>query len=731
MKNRRTLQRMLGAGTTQGDDRGSVKEGSSGTMQRSQDEHLADDDAMSWTGSPSRSLSPADPHNLMTLIENGRQVNPAKLTRKLLNSMGQQFPIGKCRDKTLDPREARDYPHPMVSIASLAKRGWNLHHVPGKRQREVPGLPVVQLPPEDAELLRRWTPSALQDVIRDRTLYFEHGIHGSKRDAAPSLDPVHRGLISEHGAQELVEAYFEYVHPQIAVLDPCLHTLRFTRSRSALLTTTILAIGATAIATLPDFTTEQVAIARTLHTHCEKLQLVVYATGAKSVDIIQAFILLASYGLTVPTRLDVQSSIRMATAARMAHEIGLHLSRYGNAVDDEGDNDEAQRLLLNDLRARAFLISFEYRYYTYTGSESSAMSRFELTDSELEKISEITGYDADCTVPAFYQLYLFERDTRNRLERVSDLEGFQAGLTLESEMIAIQSFVDRWIAKWCPVDGDTKRNWHLVHEVLATQLLLLARIARNRTKAPDYGAIQTRLLETSVHMFTEALRQPGLTHMTHRPSTFPFAAAIILKLSPNRDIVLRIALRLAGPPDRPHIPQNIRNAGYEILALLCGTPSLPQPLGTHRAMPERMTEPPAWADTDKLDDGIVNHIPAINQSDNIEGVVDQEDWDHLLFGANLPEPAQADPWLADDLFSFETDFGFTYAPSLSTSHRISADLNQGGGVPAAQDQFAVQTSSTLHLAQDGSSLFPANPGAGPYDFFPDLLGMLSQGCSQI
>jgi hypothetical protein len=71
--------------------------------------------------------------------------------------------------------------------------------------------------------------------------------------------------------------------------------------------------------------------------------------------------LLASYGLTVPTRLDYHSSLRMASAARMAHEIGLHLSRYGNVVDDEWDNDEAQRLLLNDLRARAFLISFEYR----------------------------------------------------------------------------------------------------------------------------------------------------------------------------------------------------------------------------------------------------------------------------------------------------------------------------------------------------------------------------------
>jgi len=78
------------------------------------------------------------------------------------------------------------------------------------------------------------------------------------------------------------------IHPQWAILDPTLHTIPFVQSRSALLMSTILALGSTALATLPDGRDEQVAEALRLHAHVEKLNLVVYASGARSIDIVQA-----------------------------------------------------------------------------------------------------------------------------------------------------------------------------------------------------------------------------------------------------------------------------------------------------------------------------------------------------------------------------------------------------------------------------------------------------------
>ena len=82
--------------------------------------------------------------------------------------------------------------------------------------------------------------------------------------------------------------YFWYVHPQWPVLQPNMHTLHFLRSRSAFLLTTVIATGATALATLHDATSDAIDEAKRLHEHVEKLDLVAYSTGARSIEIIQA-----------------------------------------------------------------------------------------------------------------------------------------------------------------------------------------------------------------------------------------------------------------------------------------------------------------------------------------------------------------------------------------------------------------------------------------------------------
>lgn len=86
----------------------------------------------------------------------------------------------------------------------------------------------------------------------------------------------------------LTSRYFWYVHAQWPILDPGMHTLAFLRGRSALLTTTVIAVGATAFATLNDADTGTIDEAIRLHGHVEKLDLVAYSTGARSIEIIQA-----------------------------------------------------------------------------------------------------------------------------------------------------------------------------------------------------------------------------------------------------------------------------------------------------------------------------------------------------------------------------------------------------------------------------------------------------------
>lgn len=77
-----------------------------------------------------------------------------------------------------------------------------------------------------------------------------------------------------------------------------------------------------------------------------------------------------------------------------------------------------------------------------------------------------------------------------------------------------------------------------------------------------------RLLQLSIRVFKEALDAPPTAHMTHRASIFPFAAAIILRFSERRDLVLLLALRMSGEPGKAYVPTFIRSAGNQMLAML-------------------------------------------------------------------------------------------------------------------------------------------------------------------
>jgi hypothetical protein len=76
--------------------------------------------------------------------------------------------------------------------------------------------------------------------------------------------------------------FFDNQQPQIGFLDPILHTLPYIRSRSALLTTVVLAASAL---TVPELATR--AVANRLYAHAERLLLIVHSCNAKSVEIVQ------------------------------------------------------------------------------------------------------------------------------------------------------------------------------------------------------------------------------------------------------------------------------------------------------------------------------------------------------------------------------------------------------------------------------------------------------------
>ncbi|KAJ4177011.1 hypothetical protein NW755_014098 [Fusarium falciforme] len=493
-----------------------------------------------------------DPHNLMQNLDQDLQGNSRRLTRRILRLLGEQFPVGQGNDAAPAVEASRGLHDLLPSITNIAKQGWNLdERGKAKRARRVAELPVAELPVEDSKLLEAWTPEALQETVSEVTRYFEYGLRGSKRDVARDLDPLQRGLITESKAQQLFQAFFDMVHPQWAMLDPQLHTLEFVRVQSALLTATILALGSIALATMPERTDEQVAEAMKLHAHAEKMSLVVYSTGARSIEIVQAQVLLSRFGLASRTRLDEQRWVRSAMIPRMAAEIDL-MSHTPRGVEQDADPDlETQGW--NCLRTRAFMILNEYRFFTFSGRAPVNLSYFELDDHEIDEITRLGADHPSSSLPALYHLYLFQNEVRRRLESTRTAAAL-ATLQLKGDLVWVTDHTERWIATWAEGLKSRRIYWHLVHDALSCQLLLSSRIIGRLPQSSDMAQYQRHLLNISLRIFQCALATPHATHMTHRASTFAFAGAIILRFGDRRDMVLRLALRMAGDPCRACVP---------------------------------------------------------------------------------------------------------------------------------------------------------------------------------
>ena len=152
-------------------------------------------------------MTPWNPHGLAMDVEGGERTHQTSLARKLFNILGE-FPVedGRGHDANTDFKGFQD---PLWLIAGLAGRGWDLDgkHGSRKRVKRPTTLPSTALSAEDARVLSKWTPEALQNIEREQARYFEHGIFGSKCDVAHDLDPVHHGLIAEERVEELFNAY--------------------------------------------------------------------------------------------------------------------------------------------------------------------------------------------------------------------------------------------------------------------------------------------------------------------------------------------------------------------------------------------------------------------------------------------------------------------------------------------------------------------------------------------
>lgn len=171
--------------------------------------------------------------------------------------------------------------------------------------------------------------------------FFSMSIFHSKMDNDPDLDPVDMGLVQLRELEKLFDIFFARINPLLTLFDPFLHSVSHVRSRSALLTTVIAALAAR----LSD-SGRHAKLAVILENHWrQKLLPEALLEGYKSVEISQAFLVLAIYHKPTNRLSEDRSWQYLGFAIRIATEIGVN--RLTKPNDEVKDNEQVRRRVRN------------------------------------------------------------------------------------------------------------------------------------------------------------------------------------------------------------------------------------------------------------------------------------------------------------------------------------------------------------------------------------------------
>ncbi|KAM3512178.1 hypothetical protein MY11210_004166 [Beauveria gryllotalpidicola] len=151
----------------------------------------------------------------------------------------------------------------------------------------------------------------------------------SDLDIGDDIDPISLGLVEEDEAEML----FTYFHEKLAHtrwgLDPDLYTVSFTRTRSAFLTTTLMACAALFVPTAG-------SLSKRLSNHVKTLAQRVITRRHRSVEIVLAFVVNIPWIFPGQRSTDDETCWYISMAATIAIDLLMHKTLVSKRVLDSG-----------------------------------------------------------------------------------------------------------------------------------------------------------------------------------------------------------------------------------------------------------------------------------------------------------------------------------------------------------------------------------------------------------
>lgn len=172
----------------------------------------------------------------------------------------------------------------------------------------------------------------------------QHSSQGTSDD-----DPVERGLLNLHVSISLFEGFMKHMNPFVSQLDPQLHTLDYVRESSSFLFTAVLAAAAKML---------HPSLYRSLSTHAEDLLTESFRCGSKSVEVVQAILILTYWKRPDDSR----AWLSVGYAVRMAIELGWHQLGTDELRPPTMQSDLMARQFRNVERTWLVLFVYDRRY---------------------------------------------------------------------------------------------------------------------------------------------------------------------------------------------------------------------------------------------------------------------------------------------------------------------------------------------------------------------------------
>lgn len=235
----------------------------------------------------------------------------------------------------LPKKEETDHPLGLLSNVGSALRlsGGTLPETPSFQITPDSGIDVASSTgvPTDGQrqVLPGWTRAQLQRAANTRSAYFRHRPGAVKRDVSPLLDPITRRFVTEERAEWLLQQWHVHWEPQMGSLDPKIYTLAAMRSRSALLTTVVLAT----VAMMTEFPGSK-ELALVLYKHAQSLVVTIVSRNAKSTEIVKALMILSLFPRCPERLVDDRARTLISFAVNMALDLGLNRERPCHEQDE-------------------------------------------------------------------------------------------------------------------------------------------------------------------------------------------------------------------------------------------------------------------------------------------------------------------------------------------------------------------------------------------------------------